>query len=89
MPLTHNSKVADKEPGWAGVDKTRLPRAAFADRGDPSRASPSRASGSNDGSNDAASKSSWAYPHHWVQDGGDLDEDGCYTTGTMYLHEAG
>ncbi|HUV95817.1 MAG TPA: hypothetical protein VMX14_13460 [Anaerolineae bacterium] len=29
------------------------------------------------------------YPHHWVQNGGDPDDDGRYTTGMMYLHEGG
>jgi len=29
------------------------------------------------------------YPHHWVQDGGDPDDDGRYTSGTMYLHRGG
>jgi hypothetical protein len=71
MAIRHNSKIADREPAWGDVDKGRLPRAAFADAGEP------------------ASKSTWGYPHHWVADGGDLDEDGIYTTGTMYLHRGG
>lgn len=33
--LTHDSKVADNEPSWDSVDKTRLPRVAFADKGEP------------------------------------------------------
>ncbi len=37
MPLTHNSKLADKEPDWGTVDKTKLPRIAFADPGHPFR----------------------------------------------------
>jgi hypothetical protein len=71
MAFAHNSTTSDSEPAWADVDKTRLPRAAFADQGEPD------------------AKSTWGYPHHWVQNGGDLDESGCYTTGTMYLHLAG
>lgn len=31
--LTHNSKTADSEPGWGGVDKTKLPSSAFATKG--------------------------------------------------------
>jgi len=69
--LTHNSRVAPGEPDWGDVDKSRLPRAAFADQGDPSR------------------KSTWKFPHHWVKGGGDLDENGVYTSGTMYLHRGG
>lgn len=34
-------------------------------------------------------KSTWKYPHHWVKNGGDLDDDGIFTTGEMYLHEGG
>jgi len=29
------------------------------------------------------------YPHHWVKNGGDPDDNGRYTTGTMYLHRGG
>ena len=29
------------------------------------------------------------FPHHWVRDGGDLDDEGLYTTGTMFLHRGG
>jgi hypothetical protein len=32
--LTHNNKLADSEPSWAKVDKTKLPRRAFADMGE-------------------------------------------------------
>jgi hypothetical protein len=32
--LTHNSKVNDKEPTWSDVDKTALPRNAFANEGE-------------------------------------------------------
>jgi phage head maturation protease len=67
--FSHNSEVADKEPDWGSVDKTHLPRLAFARK--------------------EGSKSDWGYPHHWVKDGGKPDDDGCYTTGTMYLHAGG
>jgi hypothetical protein len=67
----HNSTVEDKEPQWGDVDKTKLPRKAFADEGDADKVS------------------SWSYPHHWVKDGGSPDDNGRYTTGTMYLHEGG
>lgn len=33
MSLTHNSTVAKSEPAWSAVDKTKLPRNAFADQG--------------------------------------------------------
>ena len=71
MALTHNSKLADNEPDWGSVDKTKLPRNAFADQGEPDK------------------KSTWAYPHHWVENGGNLDENGVYTSGDMYLHKGG
>jgi hypothetical protein len=29
------------------------------------------------------------FPHHWVQNGGDPDEKGRYTTGTLLLHRGG
>ena len=69
--LTHNSKLADREPSWGTVNKTRLPRNAHARTGE------------------ADAKSTWGFPHHWVQGGGGLDEDGVYTTGDMYLHRGG
>lgn len=69
--FTHNSKTAAKEPDWGGVDKTALPRLAFADRGKPDE------------------KSTWGYPHHWVQDAGGKDDNGVWTTGTLLLHQGG
>jgi ATP-dependent Clp endopeptidase proteolytic subunit ClpP len=71
MALTHNSKLADSEPEWSAVDKTKLPRNAFADQGE------------------ADQKSSWGYPHHWVENGGDLNDMGVFTSGDMYLHRGG
>ena len=38
---------------------------------------------------EADKKSTWGYPHHWVQNGGNEDANGIYTTGTMYLHRGG
>jgi HK97 family phage major capsid protein/HK97 family phage prohead protease len=69
--FTHNSTLADSEPDWGTVDKTSLPRPAFADEGE------------------AGKKSTWKYPHHWVKDGGGKDDQGIFTTGTMYLHKGG
>ena len=39
MAHNHNSKTADNEPAWSSVDKTALPRNAFADMGDPDKKS--------------------------------------------------
>lgn len=69
--FTHNSTLADGEPSWGDVDKTKLPRKAFADQGEPDK------------------KSTWKYPHHWVQGGGNPDDAGVFTSGTMYLHRGG
>lgn len=71
LAFAHNSEIQDNEPAWGSVDKTKLPRMAFADHGE------------------ADKKSTWGYPHHWVSNGGDEDENGVYTTGEMYLHEGG
>ena len=30
-----------------------------------------------------------AFPHHWVENGGDANADGRWTSGTMYLHKGG
>ena len=38
---------------------------------------------------DEGAKSSWGFPHHWIQNGGGLDENGIYTTGEMFLHRGG
>lgn len=34
-------------------------------------------------------KSTWKYPHHWVQNAGGKDENGIWTTGTLLLHRGG
>lgn len=34
-------------------------------------------------------KSTWKYPHHWIEGGSETDDDGVYTDGTMYLHKGG
>ena len=39
MAHNHNSKTVDNEPPWASVDKTALPRNAFADMGEPDKKS--------------------------------------------------
>jgi hypothetical protein len=33
-------------------------------------------------------KSTWGYPHHFVE-GGELGDEGVYTSGTLYLHRGG
>lgn len=71
--LTHNSKLADREPGWGSVDKTKLPYQAHV----------WQAPGT-----ERDKKSTWKYPHHWVS-GGSVGEDGVYTSGTMYLSKSG
>lgn len=38
---------------------------------------------------EADKKSSWKFPHHWVQNGEDTDGDGVYDAGTMFLHRGG
>jgi len=68
--LTHNSTLAEDEPKWSDVDKTKLPRNAYAEMGEPDK------------------KSTWSYPHHWVE-GGKVGDDGIYVSGTMYLHAGG
>jgi len=69
--FVHNSKTADKEPIWGAVDKTKLPRIAFAEKGEPDK------------------KSTWGYPHHWVSGAGNPDDNGVWTTGTLFLHREG
>ena len=71
MAFKHNSKLSENEPFWGTVDKTALPRAAFADQGE------------------AGKKSTWSYPHHWIDGGANPDKDGIWTSGTMYLHKGG
>lgn len=39
MSLSHNSILAKSEPDWGSVDKTTLPRNAFADQGEPDKKS--------------------------------------------------
>lgn len=39
MAHNHNSIIADNEPSWGSVDKTALPRSAFAEKGDSSKKS--------------------------------------------------
>ena len=38
---------------------------------------------------EADKKSTWSYPHHWIDGGTKKDDDGIWTNGTMYLHEGG
>lgn len=37
--LTHNSTLAETEPAWSNIDKTKLPRSAFADMGEEDKKS--------------------------------------------------
>lgn len=39
IAFSHNSTVDDNEPDWGSVDKTKLPRVAFADEGEPDKKS--------------------------------------------------
>ncbi len=57
----HNSTIKEIEPDWGDVDKTRLPWNAF----------------SNWNVLDKDKKSTWKYPHHWIN------------LGKMYLHKGG
>lgn len=72
--LNHNSSVEDGEPGWGTVDKTKLPFKAFV---------------FDESGADAEKKSSWRFPHHWVRNGGELNDMGVYASGDMYLHRGG
>jgi signal peptide peptidase SppA len=38
---------------------------------------------------DEGKKSSWSYPHHWVQNASGKDDDGVWTEGTLLLHKQG
>lgn len=38
---------------------------------------------------EAGKKSTWGFPHHWIQGGGKPDDEGVFTTGTMFLHKGG
>jgi len=39
LALSHNNKTVDNEPKWGDVDKSKLPRNAFADQGEPKKKS--------------------------------------------------
>ncbi len=69
--LTHGNNVAENEPSWGDVDKTKLPRVAYADTGEEEN------------------KSTWAFPHHWVENPTGSDENDAYTDGDMFLHRGG
>lgn len=71
--LDHNDTVKDGEPEWGSVDKTKLPLKAFV--WEASNA-------------DNEKKSTWSYPHHWVENG-EIDDGGVYASGDMYLHQGG
>ncbi len=71
--LTHNDKIADEEPTWGDVDKTKLPASAYIPQ----------ASG-----HESDKKSIWKFPHHFVK-GGSTNEDGVFDSGDMFLHKGG
>lgn len=71
MAFRHNSVVAKREPQWGSMDKSKLPRVAFARQGEPDQ------------------KSTWGFPHHWVSGGKDMNGDGIFDTGTLFLHRGG
>lgn len=75
MALTHNSTTADNEPAWSDVDKTKLPRIAHADMGEPDKKStwafPHHFVRNGEIGTDANGN------------------EGVYISGDMYLHEDG
>ena len=73
MAFRHNSEVSPNPRTWGDVDKTLLPREAFA----------------NMRSSDPEKKTTWRFPHHQIDDGGDENEMGVYTTGKMYVNVGG
>lgn len=38
---------------------------------------------------DADKKSTWGFPHHWVEGGSKKDDQGIWANGTLYLHHGG
>ncbi len=74
MPLTHNSKTAENEPAWGDVDKTKLPREAHADMGNPEDKTSWRY------------PHHWVKNGELGDDGYGNE---VYVSGTMYLHEGG
>lgn len=73
MALRHNSKVADNEPEWGDWIKKNRSKLPYN----------AFAEGEED------KKSTWAFPHHWVENGEDTDGDGIWDKGDMYLHKGG
>ena len=39
MPFTHNSELAKDEPQWSTIDRSALPRIAFAGKGEDGKKS--------------------------------------------------
>ena len=73
MALSHNSKVADTEPQWGDWIKANRKHLPF----------DAFAIGDPD------KKTTWKYPHHWVKNGKDTNDDGIWDKGDMYLHKGG
>lgn len=70
----HSNETADNEPGWGNVDKAALPEVSFV----------WEAPGT-----ETDKKSTWKYPHHWIENAGNKNEAGIWTTGQLKLHEGG
>ena len=73
MALRHNNKIADNEPDWGEWIKNNRSKL-------PHNAFAEGEEGK---------KSTWKYPHHWVENGKDEDGDGIWDDGEMFLHEGG
>lgn len=72
--LTHSSRLADSEPQWGSYNRNNRTKL-------PRNAFANRGV--------SGQKSTWGFPHHWVQNGGNLNDDGIFTTGDMFLHRGG
>lgn len=73
MALRHNSKISDNEPKWS----------SWIEKNRKYLPSNAFAEGDED------KKSTWSFPHHWVEGGEDTDGDGIWDDGEMYLHKEG
>lgn len=71
----HTSKTNEEdEPQWGEVDKKELPVEAHAYEAE---------------NTDTELKTTWKYPHHWIQGASQFSEKGVAENGTMYLHTSG
>lgn len=74
LVFSHNSTTSDSEPSWSDVDKTKLPRKAFADQGNA------------EDKNSWKYPHHWVKDGKLGKDEGGNE---VYTSGKMYLHEGG